>query len=159
MDTYFYCGWLWTRVNPLLVGFLEYVIWWGGVGVGAIRPPPQISRTNRPISIKRHSIPIIVNFQNHYKKSKKSKIGDSGSKNFRKFRDVHPITKIAITSLFLVRCWWNFGWSFLMNRAFTYILVFLNIRKIIGGGRLLILGCIFIILSDNDKNKSACRWL
>ena len=140
----------------LLVGFLEYVNWWGGrFGL----PVRSRELTGRFQWDKRQSIPLIVNIRNHYKKSKKVENGGPGSKNFRKFRDFHSITKIAITSLFLVRFWWNFVWSFLMNRAFTYIPAFWIFGKIIGGVRLLILGATDIILSDNDKKKSACRWL
>ena len=119
-DQWYLC----TTLTLLLVGFLEYVNWWRG---GAIRPPVRSRElTGRFQWDKRHSIPLIANFPNHYKKSK---IGGPGSKNFRKFRDFHRIIKIAITSLFFVRFWWNFVWSYFVNRAFTYIPVFLIFEK------------------------------
>ena len=92
-----------ANLTLLLVGFLENVNWWGGGRFG----PPVRSRelTGRFQWDKRHSVPLIVNFQNHHKKSK---IRGPGSTNFQKFRDFHPITQIAITSLFLVRFFMKF---------------------------------------------------
>ena len=84
----------------LLVGILEYVNWWCGVNSSPLRCRELAGRFRLD---KRHSVPLIVNFQNHYKKSKKSNIGDPVSKNFQKFRDFNLITKNGITSLFIVR--------------------------------------------------------
>ena len=85
-----------TGLTLLLVGFLENVNWWGGGRFG----PRQILRTNRPISMdKRHSIPLIVNFRITIKSRK---LGVLETK-VPKISQFSPITKIAITSLFLVR--------------------------------------------------------
>ena len=59
------------------------------------------------------------------KSKKKSKIGGLWSKKKTcNFRDFHLIIKNAVTSLFLVRFWWKFVWSFLMNRAFICVPIF-----------------------------------
>ena len=60
-------------ITLLQVGFLEYVNGWGG---GAIRPPVRSRElTGRFRRDEPHSIPLIVNFQNHYKKMKSRKFG------------------------------------------------------------------------------------
>ena len=61
--------WILSTLTLLLVGFLEYVNWWGG---GRFGPPVRSQElTGRFRWNKRHLIPLIVNFQNHYKKSRK----------------------------------------------------------------------------------------
>ena len=75
--------------------------------------------TNIPTSFFRraaHAIRFLSpwTFRITIKSRKKSRIGGPGSKYFRKFRDFYLITKKVITSLFLVRFWWNFAWSFLI---------------------------------------------
>ena len=68
-DTFAFIAYILLNIlTLLLVGFLEYVNWWGG----AIRPPVRSRElTGRFRWDKRHSIRLIVNFQNHHKKSKK----------------------------------------------------------------------------------------
>ena len=76
-----------TILTLLLVGFLEYVNWWGG-RFG----PPFRSRelTGRFRWDKRHSIALIVNFQNHYKKSKKVENWRSWKQKFPKISGFSP---------------------------------------------------------------------
>ena len=74
----------------LLVGFLEYVNWGGG------RFGPLRSRelTCQFPWDKRHSIFLIMNFQNHYEKSKSLKLGVLEAKISENFTIIAPLLKL-----------------------------------------------------------------
>ena len=110
------------RFNP----YYWWAFWSTLTGGGGAILPPVRSRelTSRFRWDKGHSIPLIVNFQNHYKKVEKVENWGSWKQIFLKISRSYLITKIAITSLFFVQFWWNLIWSFLIDRAFTYIPVF-----------------------------------
>ena len=95
-----------------------------------------------------------------YKVEKGRKLGVLEAKiseNFAIFISLLKCLNFFVSSPILMKICWK-----LLDELGFYIKLvfrFFNILKIRGGARLLNLGVIFIILSNEDRNKNACRSL